>query len=105
MKCLVWNVRGFNHPLKQKAVIARIHKLHINFVCLLETRVKQNKVNGIVKNRFNGWNMFHNYSEAYNGRIWMLWADGFKVNLLAVSDQSILCCVEINRNKFYFSAI
>ena len=95
MKCLVWNVREFNHPLKQKEVVARIKKLRINFVYLLETRVKQKKMKEIVKRMFPCWNMFHNYSEAYNGRIWILWTDIFKVNMMAVSDQSISCYVEI----------
>ena len=70
MNCLVWNFRGFNHPLKQKEVVDRIKKLKINFVCLLETWVKQNNMHNIVKRMFPCWNIIHNYSEAYNGRIW-----------------------------------
>ena len=74
-------------------------------ICLLETRVKQKKMKEIVNRIFPCWNMFHNYSEAYNERIQILWIDIFKVNMLAVSDQSISCYVEISMKKFYFSAI
>ena len=43
MKIIVWNVRGFNHPLKQKDVVGRIRKLNTDLVCLLKTKVKENK--------------------------------------------------------------
>ena len=53
-KMLVWNVRGFNDPLKQKEVIGRTRKLKTNFVYLLETRVKQHKIQNIVNKKFLG---------------------------------------------------
>ena len=105
MKILVWNVRGLNHPLKHKEVVARITKLSVNFVCLLETHVKQNKMQNIIKKSFPCWNSFNNYSNAYNDRIWVLWKDDVKANLLATSDQSITCCVEVGMQKFYCSVI
>ena len=49
MNILVWNVRGLNHPLKQKEVASRIRKLNISLVCLLETRVKLPKMQEIVR--------------------------------------------------------
>ena len=55
MKLLVWNVRGFNHPLKQKEVVYRIRRLEVNLVCLLETRVKENKMKEIVDKWFPSW--------------------------------------------------
>ena len=39
----VWNVRGFNDPIKQKDILGRIKRLKYNLVCLIETRVKENK--------------------------------------------------------------
>ena len=72
MKGLVWNVRGFNYPLKQREVMAKISKLSVNFICFLETRVKQHKMQDIIKCRFPGWNCFNNCTDAYNGRIWFL---------------------------------
>ena len=54
MKLMIWNVRGLNHPLKQKEVVGRIKRLKVNIVCLLETRVKEHKMQTIVKNQFPG---------------------------------------------------
>ena len=73
MNMLIWNVRGFNHPIKQKKkVIGRIRRLNVNFACSLETRVKQNKMQKIFNKQLSCWKLFHNYAEAINGRIWMI---------------------------------
>ena len=91
MKILVWNVRGFNHPLKQKEVVGRIHRLKIDLVCLLETRIKQHNMQRIHNQHFFGWKLLHNYEEAHNGRIWFMWKDTLQVSLVASSNQSITC--------------
>ena len=105
MKLLVWNIRGFNHPLKQKEVVSRIKRIKVYFVCLLETRVKKNKMKGIMDKWFHGWKVLHNYSYARNGRIWMLWKDDFQVSLIASNDQSITVNVEYDSKRFFFTAI
>ena len=105
MNMLIWNVRRFNHLLKQKEVVSRIRRLNIKFACLLETRVKQHKMQEIVNKPFAGWSLFHNYSEAYNGRIWMLWNGDTQVDLYAITDQSITCRIQQDHKTFYFSAI
>ena len=73
MTILVWNVRGFNDPLKQKGMVARIRSFKFQLVCLLETRVKEYNSQSIIKRYFQGWQWIHNYPDAYNGRIWVLW--------------------------------
>ena len=72
MKILVWNVRGFNNLLKQREVVGRIRRLNINVVCLLETRVRHNKMLKIFNNQFSSWKLHHNYNDAPNGRIWFI---------------------------------
>ena len=52
MNLLVWNVRGFNDPFKQIRVIERIKFLNTQIVCLLETRVKENKSQSIIDRHF-----------------------------------------------------
>ena len=47
MKLLTWNVKGCNHPLKQKEVVSMIKRLNVDLVCLLETRVKVDKMQEI----------------------------------------------------------
>ena len=105
MNILVWNVRGLNHPLKQNEVASRIRKLNISLVCLLETRVKFHKMQGIVGKMFPGWSIFHNYEYARNGRIWMIWRDVVKVSLISTSDQSITSMIEYDTKKFILSGI
>ena len=80
------HIRGLNDPLKQKEVVGRVRELKINLVCLIETRVKENKMNAIISRHFQGWQMVHNYSEvAYNGRIWLIW-NGIQVDLVDSMD-------------------
>ena len=105
MKILVWNVRGLNHLLKQREVIGRINRIHSNIVCLLETRVKQNKMQRILNKRFLDWQSIHNYDQAYNGRIWFLWKEPIKVSLISVTNQSITYKIYEDTKQFYFSAI
>ena len=86
-------------------MVGTIHKLNTDLVCLLETRVKENKIKEIVNKQFQGWRLFHNYSKAYNGRIWLLWKGSVDVNLLDVTDQSITCKIHMDSHNFFFSAI
>ena len=48
---------------------------------------------GIINKLFQGWHLFHNYSKAYNERIWMLWKGDMEVKLVDDTDQSITCKV------------
>ena len=59
----------------------------------------------IVDKQFHGWKLYHNYSEALNGRIWLLWKDQVQGDLVAITNQSIKCCIIDNTKKFYLSAI
>lgn len=74
-------------------------------VSLMETRVKVHNSDRIVKNKFANWGFFHNYKEAYNGRIWILWKQ--HVNMVRISsiDQCITCRVTINNNEMVISFV
>ena len=78
------------NPLKQKRVVARIKSFKIQIVCLLEARVKENNSQAIIARHFQGWKWLHNYSSAYNGKIWILWNDQQQVDLVDTSAQSII---------------
>ena len=54
MTVIVWNVKGFNDPLKQKGVMARIKSINAKVVCLLETKVKENNSRSIIDHHFQG---------------------------------------------------
>ena len=105
MNLLLWNVRGFNNPLKQKGVMGRIKEHNIQVVCLLETRVKEIKSQSIIDKHFQGWSLIHNYLTAYNGRIWFLWKEQVQVDLVALTDQCITCNISFGSFQFHLSAV
>jgi exonuclease III len=47
MNLLIWNVSGLNHPSKQKEAKSMIQRHKISLICLIETRVKENKANKV----------------------------------------------------------
>ena len=85
--------------------MSRIRRLKVDLVCLLETKVKEHKMREIIDKWFPGWKIFHNYTQAVNGRIWMLWNDNLQASLIAITDQSITSCVKYDSSTFFFSAI
>ena len=86
---LIWNVRGLNHPSKQREVknMIKLHK--IGLVCLIETRVKETKADLIKKMQ-----SFHIGALLLTMRS-MSWAEfgfvGINLSLMLVS----LICVAI----------
>ena len=79
--------------------------MEVNLVCLLETRVKENKMKEIVDKWFPNWSCLQNYSYAVNGRIWLLWKDAFQVSLSAATDQSIIVNIKFDSQSFFFTNI
>ncbi|XP_022728830.1 uncharacterized protein LOC111284435 [Durio zibethinus] len=98
----IWNTRGFNYPLKRKNVVNRIQILNIDLLCLIETRVKQHQMQAILDSNFYGWGMYHNYSKACNGRIWILWRPHRQVDSLI---KVLLAICSLKSQKFFLSAI
>ena len=67
-------MQGVNDLLKQKTIIGRLKDLKINLICLLETKIKENNMMSIINKHFQGWQVYHNYSnKACNGKIWFIW--------------------------------
>jgi exonuclease III len=67
MYFLICNVRGLNQPSKQKDVREMI-KLHkIGLICLLETRVNENKADRIRFSIVSDWNYAFNYDKHFFG--------------------------------------
>ncbi|KAJ8429362.1 LOW QUALITY PROTEIN: hypothetical protein Cgig2_033194 [Carnegiea gigantea] len=87
-----WNIRGLNWPNKQEDVKIFLHEKRIGFISLLETKVKESKVDLIAHNIFHGWIWHHNFTLCNKGRIWIAWRPQFyKVDVLSQSDQYIHC--------------
>ena len=100
MNIVVWKVKGFNDPLKQNDIISRIKRLNFNLVCLVETKVKEDKNKVIVDKVFKGWGQLQNYSSTLNGMIWILWSSSVQENGMSAMDQCITCSVSFESKQF-----
>lgn len=96
-----WNIRGLNDPLKQGEVRRFLREKQLNFVGLVETRVKEiNKVR-VEKAIANGWNFLSNYRDAPNGRIWIGWdPQQITVTSIREGEQFIHCSVSDTNNTW-----
>lgn len=94
MSWLIWNVRGFNKRYKKKELRHYLRANHIKLASLLETRVKEGKVKGILTNVFSGWMSINNYPAAINGRVWVIWDQRhYDVKPIHICAQFIHCLV------------
>jgi len=90
-----WNIRGLNWPNKQEDLKIFLHTHRIDFIGLLETKIKLAKVEAIAQNLFMGWRWLHNFDTGDHGRILLAWKPGrYHVNLLSKTPQSVHCRVE-----------
>lgn len=81
-----WNMRGFNRSSKHKVVRSWIFNKDLQFGCLLETRVKENKAMKIVETIFPGLSFLNNYEYNRKGRIWVVWSPQVRVTPVFTSD-------------------
>ncbi|XP_074287887.1 uncharacterized protein LOC141613052 [Silene latifolia] len=89
-----WNIRGLNKHVKQIEVNKFLTQNKLDILGILETRVKENKSQRILRNKFRGYSSFCNYSKHYNGRIWLVWNfSTTKVTILHVHAQVLHCHV------------
>ena len=101
MKWSVWNVRGMNKRYKQKEIRLLLQQNKTSLAGLIETRVKEANSNNILKAIAPGWKIIHNYKDAVNGRIWIIWDDSwYEVKLLKSTAPMVHCQVN-ERSKGY----
>ncbi|XP_019242537.1 PREDICTED: uncharacterized protein LOC109222666, partial [Nicotiana attenuata] len=84
-----WNIRGLNKPHKQKELRIFLQKNKIDILGCLEIRVKEKKAKNILYKVTKDWGYCHNYTEAENGRIWLVWRTNLIVNIIQVHEQFI----------------
>lgn len=84
-----WNVRGLNNYCHRKGLNKWVRKNSPLFGGLLETHVKQPKMNKFVSQLFPGWSADHNYDFSPIGKIWMVWHPSLLVNIISKSLQMI----------------
>ena len=68
-------------------------KCGFQFGCLIETRVKENKVKRIVEDVFPGWSYITNYEYSRRGRLWVVWSPMVRITPCFQSAQLITCSV------------
>lgn len=92
MRLIIWNVRGCNKPFKQKEIKILLQTNKVDVAVLLETRVKKEKAQKIVRKICKGWDHINNYNSAGNGRIWINWnPKRIQVRFIAEHEQALLC--------------
>lgn len=78
----------------------------MSFGCILETRVKESKSDGVLKKVFKDWSYMTNYEHNQCGRIWLVWRE--EVNMIPVykTDQLITCSVRLpDQEEFFYTCI
>ena len=104
MKWSFWNVRGMNKRYKQKEIKLFLQLNKVSLAGLIETRVKEGNATTTMNGIAPGWKRLHNYNDAANGRIWIIWDDSwYDVQLINSSAQLIHCQVKERSKGFQFN--
>lgn len=98
-----WNVRGLNKSPHQKELIKFISFNHIDFMGILETKVKAPNAQAISKKINKKWQWLYNYEHHYNGRIWIGWNPNvWDITLHSSSYQFITCFASMHGTSTTF---
>ncbi|GAV74020.1 Exo_endo_phos domain-containing protein [Cephalotus follicularis] len=73
MSFAAWNVRGLNDPSKHSEVRHFISSNSISLFGLLESRVKVNNLDNVVRNICNKWLYTSNHNVSLSGRVVVAW--------------------------------
>ncbi|KAL2230751.1 UNVERIFIED_CONTAM: hypothetical protein Sindi_1669500 [Sesamum indicum] len=91
----IWNVRGLNKRDHQVAIKDIVAEFRLQFLGLLETRVRINNVSHIQAFLLPQWQWFVDYGSSGN-RIWIAWDENFiDVDVVECGTQFIHCHVNI----------
>ena len=103
-----WNVRGLNKYSHRNGLNKWCRKNSPLFGGILETHVKEPKMNKFVSQLFPGWSAEDNYGFSPLGKIWMVWHPSVLVTIISKSLQMI--CAEVTwpstaQSKVFISVI
>ncbi|KAK9723927.1 hypothetical protein RND81_05G034900 [Saponaria officinalis] len=68
-----WNVRGLNRVAKQSKIKWFMNKNKVDLFGLLETKIRNSGLSGVVSTIGNNWSYCTNHSYHPYGRVWVLW--------------------------------
>ncbi|GLT53696.1 hypothetical protein SLA2020_269510 [Shorea laevis] len=82
-----------------------VRRLRVDLVCLIETRVKVEKVDKITEAMLPEWGICSNYEFNPLGRIWVCWnKEALDIAVLSKSEQDISCRIEdLKMGKVWFN--
>ncbi|XP_062104315.1 uncharacterized protein LOC133815494 [Humulus lupulus] len=96
-----WNVRGVNNKNKQDSVLEFCSLNKIGVGALLETKLKDNKIKGMMMNKFSSWDYYN--SPTIEGRLLIIWRKSFvRVIVIAESSQFVHCYVKMSGQEEAF---
>ncbi|KAK9675810.1 hypothetical protein RND81_11G032700 [Saponaria officinalis] len=105
MKIASWNIRGCNDPLKTQEVLGFIRSESLDVLGLLETRIRKNKADGIMRTLFSSYSVVANYDYQVNGRIWVVWNPATVALIpLQVHSQFVHCHIHHHSSNVEFLA-
>lgn len=101
MKIASWNVRGFNGPSTQKAVLRLIRKHRIDVISILETKIEElEDLHHILLTKFGGWRAAHNFDLITGGRMVVCWnPQVVELHVEQRKEQLIHCAVRCRRTQ------
>lgn len=91
-----WNIRGLNDPLKQVGVRKFINDNHLDFMGVVETKIRSENLASSVRNSVPAnWDYVHNTGTAVVARILVTW-NTLKVRAVCISSsmQHITCKID-----------
>lgn len=92
MKFAAWNVRGLNKSPHQSELKHFISMNNIDFMGILDTKVKIDNATAISKKINKSWKWLFNYNCHYNGRVWVGWNPSiWDIALHQVTAQHVTC--------------
>lgn len=97
-----WNVCGFNKRSHRIGFKKWCHSSKPLLGSLIETHVKQPKIEKFVNAILPGWYFDDNYAFSELGKIWILWHPSVKVVILFKSLQMVTCEVKFPGNPIDF---
>ena len=102
MSCFFWNVRGLNKSNKHSVIKKWVKEQKFQFGCLIETRVKESKVERLGGKLFKDWSVLTNYEYSRRGRIWVVWSSDVRLSPFYKSSQLITCSVKLENQEEEF---
>lgn len=101
-----WNVRGINDISKHSPLVSWINLRKLSFGALLETHIREAIISTVLASLGSDWRLVSNYQYSDLRKIWFIYKDPIKVQVLYSDAQSItLQIFDDTGISFFFTAV